>query len=198
MSAPNARICAVITEPTIAAARAALAEAARVADIAELRLDYLQDFEPGNPEQVAQLLAAKPLPVIATFRAIDEGGQQSIEESLRLRTLSGALASGADYCDIELAHFGAEARALLDPQRLILSYHSFDRTPGNLDAIYSRLIEQPAAVYKIAAKATDIADSIAIFRLLERANSEGRTLIALAMGEAGNLTRLLGPSRGSF
>jgi 3-dehydroquinate dehydratase/shikimate dehydrogenase len=51
---------------------------------------------------------------------------------------------------------------------------------------------------KIAVQANDIVDCIPVFELLERARSEGRNLIAIAMGNAGLATRVLGPSRGAF
>ena len=37
-----------------------------------------------------------------------------------------------------------------------------------------------------------------MFQLIDRARSEGREIIAIAMGNAGIATRILGPSRGSF
>ena len=61
-----------------------------------------------------------------------------------------------------------------------------------------RLARTPAAVIKIAVQADDIVDCIPIFQLLDRSYSEGREIIAIAMGNAGIATRVLGPSRGSF
>jgi shikimate dehydrogenase len=56
----------------------------------------------------------------------------------------------------------------------------------------------PARVLKIAVKAKDITDCIPLFNLLERARSENREMIALAMGVEGTATRILGPARGAF
>jgi shikimate dehydrogenase len=56
----------------------------------------------------------------------------------------------------------------------------------------------PARVIKIAVQANDAVDCIPIFRLQDLALSEGREMIAIAMGPAGIMTRVLGPSRGSF
>ena len=47
-------------------------------------------------------------------------------------------------------------------------------------------------------QANDILDCLPVFQLLDRARSEGREIIAIAMGNAGIATRVLGPSRGSF
>jgi 3-dehydroquinate dehydratase / shikimate dehydrogenase len=55
-----------------------------------------------------------------------------------------------------------------------------------------------ARILKIAVQADDATDCLPLFRLLERAQREGRELIAIAMGPAGIMTRILGPSRGSF
>jgi 3-dehydroquinate dehydratase/shikimate dehydrogenase len=56
----------------------------------------------------------------------------------------------------------------------------------------------PAGIIKIAVQAQDAPDCLTIFKLLNQAQGESRQLIAVAMGQAGVLTRILGPSRGSF
>ena len=198
MAEHEARICAVITEPTVNEARAAMRRAAAVADLIEWRVDYLRDFDFNEPAGLSALLADKPLPVIVTCRAVDEGGQQQINEAARLRLLAASLARGADYCDLEAAHYDEAAAAQLDPSRLILSYHNFTETPADLMAVYDRLTRLPAAIHKVAVRANDISDSLAALRLLDRALAERRTLVVIAMQEAGMMTRVLGPSRGSF
>lgn len=192
------KICAVITEETVDAARTAIKQAARLADLIELRLDFLRDFDFGDPNKLRPLLEDKPLPVIITCRASAEGGRHHVADHPRLRLLVEGARRLADYCDIEAAHY-AEATALSpDISRLIVSYHNFDETPVDLDAVYDRVTSLPAAVHKIVTRANTIADTLAIFKLLERARVEGRQLIAIAMGQAGVITRVLGPSRGSF
>jgi 3-dehydroquinate dehydratase/shikimate dehydrogenase len=47
-------------------------------------------------------------------------------------------------------------------------------------------------------QANDITDCLEVFRLIERARNEDREIIAIAMSAAGVITRILGPSRGSF
>jgi 3-dehydroquinate dehydratase/shikimate dehydrogenase len=56
----------------------------------------------------------------------------------------------------------------------------------------------PARILKIAVQVKEITDCLALFRLLERARLERREMVAIAMGEAGTWTRILGPSRGAF
>jgi 3-dehydroquinate dehydratase/shikimate dehydrogenase len=55
-----------------------------------------------------------------------------------------------------------------------------------------------ARILKIAFQAEDITDCIAAFQLLDRARSRNREMISIAMGTAGIMTRVLGPSRGAF
>ena len=47
-------------------------------------------------------------------------------------------------------------------------------------------------------QAHDAIDCLPVFQLLERARADGREMIAIAMGAAGVVTRILGPSRGAF
>jgi 3-dehydroquinate dehydratase / shikimate dehydrogenase len=193
-----ARVCAVITEQTVSAARARLKQAAQVADMIEVRLDCLQDFDFTRPENLRSLLEEKPLPVIITCRAVAEGGRQMIDDPVRLRLLVEGARNWADYCDIEAAHYEQAERLAPDLSRLILSYHNFEKTPPDLNELYERLCLLPAAVHKIVTRANSVTDTLSVFHLLDRARGDGRNLIALAMGEPGVITRIMGPSRGSY
>ncbi|MEK6325595.1 MAG: shikimate dehydrogenase [Acidobacteriota bacterium] len=198
MTENPARVCAVITEEAIDAARAAIRQAAAVADLIEIRLDYLNDFDFADHGNLRALLQDKPLPVIITCRATSEGGKQLVDDRIRLSLLIEGARRLADYCDIEAAHYEEAARLSPDLSRLIVSYHNFDETPSDLNAIYDRVTALPAAVHKIVTRANTVTDSLAILKLLDRARTEGRDLIALAMGAAGVITRVLGPAWGSF
>ncbi|HWP41672.1 MAG TPA: shikimate dehydrogenase [Blastocatellia bacterium] len=198
MRGGSSRICAVVAERTTEAARDAVKRAAASADLIELRLDYLRDFDFSDPQKLRALLDEKPLPVIITCRAASEGGDQVIDDEMRLRLLVEGARRMADYCDVEAAFYDRAARLSPDISRLIVSYHNFDETPAALESIYESVCRLPAAVYKIATRARSVIDTLAIFGLLTRARKEGRNLIALAMGEPGLITRLLGPARGGF
>jgi 3-dehydroquinate dehydratase/shikimate dehydrogenase len=197
-SESRARICAVITESTVDPARSAIEQAAATADLIELRLDYLRDFDFTNPANLWPLLKDKPLPVILTCRAISEGGVQPVDDQTRLSLLVEGARRMADYCDIEAAHYELAAKLSPDLTKLIVSYHNFAETPSDLDSIYDLTARLPAAIHKIVTRANDIKDSLAVFRLLDRARDDGRSLIALAMQQPGLMTRIIGPSRGCF
>jgi 3-dehydroquinate dehydratase/shikimate dehydrogenase len=198
MSETSNRVCAVVAEKSTGAAREALRRAARVADLAELRLDYLRDFDFTSLDALRALVEQKPLPTIITCRALAEGGKQQVGDRVRLRLLVEGARRFADYCDIEAAHYGEAASLSPDPSRLIVSYHNFSETPADLNSIYDRITSMAAAVHKIVTRANNVADTTAIFKLLDRARTDGRQLIALAMGQPGLTTRVLGPVWGSF
>ena len=198
MSESPARACAIIAEQTIEAAQSAIRHAAGFGDLFELRLDYLRDFDFTKPEALGPLLEGKRLPVIITCRSVEEGGKQHVDHEVRLRLLVEGAKRFAGYCDIEAAHYAKAASLSPDLSRLIVSYHNFEETPADLDVIYDRVTLLPAAVHKIVTQANSINDSLAVFRLLDRARTDGKNLIALAMGEPGIVTRVLGPSRGCF
>jgi 3-dehydroquinate dehydratase/shikimate dehydrogenase len=198
LPADPARVCAVITEETVDRARSAILQAAESADMIEVRLDYLRDFDFNRPEGLSALLEGSTLPAIITCRAVSEGGKQAVDDRVRLRLLVEGARQFADYCDIEAAFYAEAAKLSPDLSRLIISYHNFDETPSDLDSVYDRVCALPAAIHKIVTRANSVTDSLAIFHLLERARGEGRRLIALAMGQAGIATRVLGPSRGGY
>ena len=173
-------------------------QASGVADLVELRLDFLRDLDFGNANNLRPLVEDKPLPVIITCRAISEGGAQHVDEQIRIRLLVEGAKRFSDYCDIEAASYAEAAGLAPDASRLIVSYHNFDETPDNLNAVYDRVTSLPAAIHKIVTQARTITDSLGIFKLLQRARDEAKPLIAMSMGQAGIITRLLGPNRGSF
>src|SRR6185503_7083849 len=86
----------------------------------------------------------------------------------------------------------------VDWTKVICSHHDFKGVPTNLNDIYQRMARTPARILKIAFQPNDITDCIPAFRLLAKASEQDREIIALAMGPSGTMTRILGPSHGSF
>src|SRR5438132_8382472 len=85
MSENPVRVCAVVAEATMGAARAAIKQAASIADLIEVRLDYLRDFDFADLARLRALLEGKPLPAIITSRATSEGGKLQVDDQIRLR-----------------------------------------------------------------------------------------------------------------
>ncbi|MDQ3820032.1 MAG: shikimate dehydrogenase, partial [Acidobacteriota bacterium] len=206
---PHPLICVPICESRAIDLREAVARACEVADIIELRLDYLPGDELfkalGN---LPSLINSSPRPVIVTLRSSEQGGRRLMDDNTRIIFWGEHFLYDkphTSFADIELdlallfqKREMAEGQTILDWERVICSEHHFEGVPNNLWEIYREMAATPARILKIAVRANDITDCIAVFRLLEHSRGEGREMIAVAMGEAGLMTRVLAPSRGAF
>jgi 3-dehydroquinate dehydratase/shikimate dehydrogenase len=164
-----------------------------LSDVVELRLDCL---EPEELVSAVSELSKVSRPVILTFRPSEQGGYRVLDQEARTTFWRTQAARGDSvWWDVEfdLAHDFSP-----DWSHTIVSHHDLSGVPTDLEIIYERLAQTPARVLKIAVQARDIVDCIPVFRLLDRARSANRELIAIAMGNAGIPTRVLGPSRGAF
>jgi 3-dehydroquinate dehydratase/shikimate dehydrogenase len=182
----------------------ALTRAASVGEVVELRLDCL----PGAELDLALrdlhgLLRNFSSPLIMTLRPIEQGGWREIDKLNRVSfwlNHFGYNDEFAGFADIELdLALLLMNGAPLDWSRVICSHHDFaGALAADLENIYARMTNTPSRILKIAVQAHEITDCLMIFHLLERARREGREMVAIAMGEAGIMTRILGPSRGAF
>ncbi|MCG3178053.1 MAG: Shikimate dehydrogenase (NADP(+)) [Phycisphaerae bacterium] len=166
------------------------------AELIELRLDLLP--EASGPT----LTQSAGRPVLATCRAAEEGGGRETPDAARAGALVAAAAAGAGYIDFELAAWNRspDARAIIAKARaagakLILSAHDFAGMPADLRDRMESLWRSPADVAKIACTAVRITDALRVLDLLHDAP---KPTVALAMGEAGVITRLLARKLGAF
>jgi 3-dehydroquinate dehydratase/shikimate dehydrogenase len=173
-------ICIPVTAATTAQAKADWREAAEVADLVELRLDYVRDLD------LRALFADRPSkPVIATCRPRWEGGHFDGPEDRRLGILRDAAALGAEYLDVE-----AKTAAVppLGRAKLVISHHDFAGTPADLAAVHAAIAARKPDVVKVVTTARSTADAVALCRLA--AGGTGPRVV-LGMGELGLPTRLL-------
>jgi len=180
-------ICASITATDTKSAIAEMDEAARDADIIEVRFDYIRDPDP------SAFVRRRVKPLIATNRSVRDKGKCTAPERDRLGLLTRAAQAGFDYVDVELDSITAFKRA--GTAKVIVSHHDFERTPPDLASMHRRLSEAGADVVKLAVFANDIRDNLAVFDLLR---GTGIPTIALCMGELGQISRILAPKFGGF
>ncbi|KAJ0080614.1 hypothetical protein Patl1_23432 [Pistacia atlantica] len=169
------------------------------ADIVEIRLDCLRNFNPRQDLEI--LIKQSPLPALVTYRPIWEGGQYEGDENKRQDALRLAMELGASYIDVELevAHDFNMSISGKKPDnfKVIVSSHNFHNTPsaeaiGNLVA---RIQATGADIVKIATTALDITDCARIFQIM--VHSQIPT-IGIVMGERGLISRLLSPKYGGY
>ncbi|MCM3905770.1 MAG: shikimate dehydrogenase [Pyrinomonadaceae bacterium] len=199
----SVRICVPVCEQSLVAAERAIAKAAETGDLIEVRLDCLDPSQLGGTLRNGEhLFDQSPRPTILTFRPSEQGGRRKIDTKSRLLFWLFNRPTSAEFLDIELDlalnssvfDYGED----VDWTRVICSHHNFVGVPGDLDRVFERMIQTPARILKIAFQANDITDCIAAFHLLDRARSEDREMIAIGMGTAGIVTRVLAPARGAF
>jgi len=174
-------ICVSIVASDTAGAIAIMRQAAKDgADLVELRLDLM------SKPDVDALLVGRPLPVMVTCRPVHAGGGYKGSKEERLALLRRATELGAEYVDAEpdivplLRGYGSA--------QVVASYHDFNGMPEDLPAVHRALVATGADVVKIAVSARRIEDNLPLFSLLRQADVP---TIALAMGEAGLLSRVL-------
>src|SRR5262245_46811399 len=75
-----------------------------LADFVELRMDSFTDRDPAHVRDVVERArrAGDGLPIIATVRAVDEGGTVALDDDTRVELYAAAVPA-ADAVDIELA-----------------------------------------------------------------------------------------------
>ncbi len=192
-------ICVPITETKAEAFLNAIEEAAKTADIIELRLDYLTDKDPVYLLKVLSIKREQfRKPFILTYRPREQGGQKDL--TIVDRRNFWRKFNGWDlvaYADIELDMVQRleQAELPIPWHKVICSQHNFDETPANLHEIYERIARTPAAIVKIATKANRIADCLPLFDLMQRGE---KPVIILGMGLPGIATRILALSRGAL
>lgn len=191
------RLCVPVVEPTAPRARNRYLRAARKGLWAEIRLDYLENFD------LKKLFRTLPGKVIATNRLAAEGGRWQGPEAGRRRLLEEALDLGVHLVDVELASDAAWRRELYARRgqtRLILSWHDFSGTPdtASLDQVFSEMLAAEADVLKIVTHAHTPADNLRVLSLIPRARAAEREIIAFCMGPLGKWSRVAAPFLGSY
>lgn len=192
----HGKICLPIVERSLAEARRALTRANPLADLIELRMDFLRD------RRVAPLLDASERPLILTNRRAEEGGQFRGREEKRFETLQEGIELGAEFVDVELGSKPSLLRDLMNHRkrtRMILSFHDFKKTPGRreLDSLLAKMMEFGPEVVKIVTMAQTLEDNVSMLSFLSSALKQKQIVVAFCMGEKGKMSRIFAPLMGS-
>ncbi|MCL2149799.1 MAG: type I 3-dehydroquinate dehydratase [Dehalococcoidia bacterium] len=181
------RICGVIISGDEEAIRAASGSV----DLFELRLDLVG---PAWTEVVCLLTK----PWIAVNRPRSEGGLWIGTEEERLAELRRAVLAGAAMVDIELAtpELGRTVADFKKRAKCLVSYHNYAGTPplARLKEIVAAEIGAKADICKVATTANALDDNAVIMELIKQFPET--EMVALAMGEMGQVSRVLGPLAG--
>ena len=190
------RICLPIVEKTMKEAILAIKEANRLADLIELRMDYLR-----NPS-LEPLLEVGEKPLIVTNRRKEEGGRYIGDERRRLTILKEAAEQGVAFVDVEI---GTEKPLLQDlfankrGTQMILSFHDFQGTPSKkeLESLWNRMTRLGADIVKIVTFAKSWEDNLFVLSLIPFSRKRNQEIVAFCMGEKGRMSRVFAPLMGA-
>ncbi|XP_021282921.1 bifunctional 3-dehydroquinate dehydratase/shikimate dehydrogenase, chloroplastic-like isoform X2 [Herrania umbratica] len=188
------------------------------AQLVEIRLDYIKNFQPHQDIQI--ILKNKPLPVIIVYRRLQlekclvfahfrsqdcmpkwEGGQYEGDENSRLEALCLAREMGADYIDFELkvaSDLTREQKMKNDNATKVIVSHNIDgMTPKDeeLSNLAASIRATGADIIKVVVNIADITEIAKIFHLLSHCQVP---IIAYSVGERGLISQLLCPKFGGF
>ena len=174
----------------------AIGEANRLADLIEIRVDYLR-----NPD-LKRLLDAGEKPLIITNRRREEGGRYTGDEKKRLAVLREAVDLGVPFVDLEMGSERSPFKELIAHKkrtRLILSCHDFQGTPSpkTMHALLRRMMRYGADVLKIVTFARSFEDNLKVLSLIPYAREKKQEIVAFCMGEKGKMSRIFAPLMGA-
>lgn len=178
-------------------------------DLAEWRADFFKEGE--NIEEICGMLetindSLEQIPVLFTFRTLEEGGEKGImpEDYVKLlRTISKRKL--ADIIDIQVFFCKEDAEDLIKELKengtiVLASSHHFEGTPGTEEMLKAMqdMEECEADILKLAVMPKSYQD---LCRLLEvtmkiRECSQ-KPVVTMSMGKAGMLSRICGEFTGS-
>ena len=157
------------------------------ADIVELRLDRLTSGID---------VPAPSVPFILTCRPESEGGESRLSDAERIQLLRLASWSQASYLDVELETCRRNPGLRSEMQRqLIISAHDFRGRPERLHNLILEMNQTDGSVNKVVWLARTVRDNLEAFELLQHRQ---KPTIALCMGEAGLISRVLAKKFAAF
>jgi 3-dehydroquinate dehydratase/shikimate dehydrogenase len=189
------KLCICLTARTISENLAALEKYRGIADLAELRVDFLDPDERFFIRKFPELAG---LPVVLTVRRAKDGGKFLEGEGSRLVLLANGL-SFADqdprknyaYIDLEedLHSPALEEAARTFGTKIIRSIHDFSGVPSDLPRRLEALRHHPDEIPLVGVTPHGMKDVLQLYRLASRA-STGEKII-FGMGQYGTCTRIL-------
>ena len=178
----------VVVKGSFEECRMTIRIAQKDAELIEFRIDLMEKSDVGH---VGKLLHESKLPVIFTLRHRDQGGEFPGNEREREGAFLELIKLKPAYVDLE---YEATFRDKIPPDvKVIVSYHNFEKTPEDLEQIYTKMVKFKADIYKIACMAQSSLDALRMLIFVK----EHERAAGMCMGEYGAITRILAPVVGS-
>lgn len=181
-------LCAVVKGPSIKEAREQLTQIQEQCSLAELRLDYFNDY---TLDDLKDLQKDFSLPLILTLRSKSQGGLYDGIDEERLLQIEKLASLKPAYIDVEYNSskaFVSKLKTDYPETKIILSYHDFHGMP-NLESILAQMKQCPADIYKMAVMLNSSCEALRLLQFMK----EHQNVLAMGMGEYGKVTRVLSP-----
>jgi len=197
-------------------------KASKIADLLELRLDFIKDI---NPKNLKKLLSKSQKSSIS--EGLEMSGKQNFPEHTpkssilddsknfqskgkkiivtdrkqRTSLIKEAIRLKADLIDLDISTGEKTIKKIINNKKkskIIISFHNFKKTSKKeIKNKYNKIKKLNPDIIKIATFANSINDNIVIFDLIKQAKKEKKKIIALCMGEKGEISRILSPLFGA-
>lgn len=189
------KICTPVTGGTIEEFLTNLNKTQEISDLIELRVDTIRAL---TMDHIRTIREATKKEAIFTCRSKDEGGGYTDPEDQRVAMIRRGIGL-FEYVDIELETVKNHDFSCDENTKIILSYHNFVETPSywDMQKVIFEMNKYKPDILKIATMVQKEHEVTKLYRLLtNKPHIEER--IVIGMGEAGRITRILGPLLGSY
>jgi len=189
------RVCTAIMAVDTKDALLKMKTAVRNADLLEIRLDAMREFD------LSAIFENSRLPLVVTYRSPLEGGLRRTDDETRALVLKDAIEKGADFVDLELTmppDLKTELCSLTAKTKIIISHHLFQPCPLDvLKQSVEKIFEQGPDIGKLIGYAQTWDDNLDFLSLVRKATARGRKLICFGMGPFGRPGRIMAPAMGA-
>lgn len=204
------KICVPLTGTT---EQSVLEEAEEIrshsADLAEWRMDFFEDVNDfakvkSTLQNLRRILGS--MPILATFRTADEGGNGKIDGHAYKELLNSINKERlADLIDVEILRNVEIVKDIIDTAHengvyVIGSYHNFQMTPSAEETrlLFRKMHDMNCDILKLAVMPKDNADVLGLLQITDEASKlYAEPLITMSMSQTGSISRILGEQFGS-
>lgn len=197
---PNPKIIIPTQPQSLVEAKKLIKAAEKVADIVEVWLDGVQDLDAAK---IQELVKSAKKPLMVNLKDKKEKGAFRGSAQKRVELLGLAARAGAQFVDLPLTLDAKLIRAFQKAHprtKLILSWHDFSKMP-NLEKLHSlakTATKFQPAIIKLVGTAKQWEDNFPILAMSRELVADKKVFLTMAMGEHGQVSRVLAPLLGSF
>ncbi len=186
------KICLSVSENSTAQMWKTIHTERNSINMVELRIDTLDALNESELTDLVTKIKRENLDIVWTVRWSEEAGHFKDSEENRKQTLLLGDQLNVNWIDIEYRS-NLWKNLKLKHAKLILSYHNFEKTENNIEILINNIEKAGADLTKVAFAANSSEDLRKVCALY---NNNKKPLIAIAMGEFGECSRILPAVKG--